>query len=204
MNDHIDTAITATAEENMTTSAFLSAAGDTEVQRGRKRIRRTEGLESRMRYNTRRKQTPSGESGNLRGRSRHRSTSVVARSRSRNLARDRNESGSPSKEHILRIVQLSRRGRRRSQSPSRSYTPRDVPLLLLPLSTCRRRRQRTRSRSRDHFLREHSHCHYHHHHHAGLMTTSVELKSPLCSEVVVSDHDDGDRHMSTEGALDID
>ncbi|KAM7188222.1 hypothetical protein V8F33_010755 [Rhypophila sp. PSN 637] len=201
MNDHIDTAITATAEENMTNSAFLSAAADTEVQRGRKRIRRTEGPESRMRYNTRRKQTPSGESGNLRGRSRHQSTSVVARSRSRSLARDRNESGSPSKEYILRIVQLSRRVRRRSQSPSRSYTPRDVPL---PLSTCRRKRQRTRSRSQDHFLREHSHCHYHHSHHAGLMTTSVDLKSPLCSEVVVSDHYDGDRDMSAEGALDID
>lgn len=176
MNTHADTPIK--PEDDRT--AYLSP--DPDMQRGRKR-RRKEELGAAL--NATRKQIPSGESATLRGRCRYRSTSVAAfsafssRSRSRSRARDGSFSPSNSKKRILRLVQLNGR-RRRSQSPSRSRSTNRHRL-----SSChdrRRRRQRTRSRSRDH-------CKDHRHHGVLMGPSSVELKSPLCSEMTVDGDD---------------
>lgn len=88
-----------------------------------------------------------GESSNLRGRARRRSTSPVG-TRSRTVSRAADVQGeaaaslSPARKRLLRVLVLGRR--RRSQSPSRSRSPNTLQ------QQPPRRRQRTRSRSREH------------------------------------------------------
>ncbi len=142
---------TSTKAEEQKPVNFLTA--EPELQRGRKRRR------SPMPFTiVATTQTPSGESATLRGRRRHRSTSLVALSAlpSRAPSRTfRDTSYSPSRKRFLRYSKMDRR---RSQSPSRS---RSLDMSEAP----KRRRQRTRSRSRDHQQR------------SGL--PAIEAKSPL-------------------------
>ena len=113
---------------------------DPDHQRGRKRFK------SPLPLIIMATQTPSGESATLRGRRRHRSTSLItlsalpSRAPSRTL---RDMSQSPSSKRSLRFTRLDRC---RSQSPSRSRSP-DA------FEASKRRRHRTRSRSRDHQAR---------------------------------------------------
>ncbi|KAM0276307.1 hypothetical protein ACHAQH_006898 [Verticillium albo-atrum] len=103
--------------------------------RGRKRHRSLTRCDVSVKCGT------SGESSNLRGRPRRRSTSPFGAA-SRNTSRGPTEgSASPARKRLLRVVMLDRR---RSQSPSRSRSPNRRQ------QDAARRRQRTKSRSRSH------------------------------------------------------
>ncbi len=140
--------------EEPNTREFLSS--EAEAPRGRKRRRSPLPFIVTVTASN-----PSGESATLRGRSRHRSTSLVTLSTfsSRAPSRSLHEASySPSKKRYLQYVQAQRR---RSQSPSRSQSPNTkVPP--------KRRRQRTRSRSRPHKT-----------------APGAEIKSPLRNRMVI-------------------
>ncbi|KAI1075620.1 hypothetical protein F5B20DRAFT_381718 [Whalleya microplaca] len=116
---------------DITITTFSSPEPDS--QRGRKR--RRSSPDSLAVTAT---QIPSGESATFRGRCRHRSTSRLDLSRA--TSRLRCTSLSPTRNKLIRVVQLNRH---RSQSPSRSRSPNTQ-------EPTKRRRQRTRSRSRKH------------------------------------------------------
>lgn len=124
--------------------AAKTSSPDPESRRGRKRHRSlTRSAHDGLNCGG------TGESSNLRGRARRRSTSPVGTtSRTASQAHRGPEAASaslslsPARKRLLRVLILDRR---RSQSPSRSRSP-NTPLQQTPL----RRRQRTRSRSRNH------------------------------------------------------
>lgn len=145
---------TVTVEEHPSSILMPSNLASPEPEsRGRKRRR------SPLRLTLVSGQTPSGESATLRGRQRHRSTSLLNISSRATSMSLRDASHSPSRRRLLCVMHLERK---RSQSPSRSCSPngKDVP---------KRRSQRTRSRSRSHH---------------DVHFASVDLKSPLQFEFV--------------------